>query len=141
MPSAPWVLSLTPPLGTLCSVQWMAVSIHLCICQGLVKPLRRQLSLPSLTSGKEATKPMSFSRQFIQELYNVQKKEECPDLSQSSHFIPSRLLPITPVHVGTVHCLRTTFVTSSDLTLWCICTMQLKVHGYLEGYEEVKCQS
>jgi hypothetical protein len=24
-PSAPWVLSLTPPLGTLCSVQWLAV--------------------------------------------------------------------------------------------------------------------
>ena len=31
-PSAPWVLSLAFPLGTLCSVQWMAVSIHLCIC-------------------------------------------------------------------------------------------------------------
>jgi hypothetical protein len=30
-PSAPWVLSLSPPLGTLCSVQWMAVSIYLCI--------------------------------------------------------------------------------------------------------------
>jgi hypothetical protein len=28
IPSAPWVLSLAPPLGTLCSVQWMAVSIH-----------------------------------------------------------------------------------------------------------------
>jgi hypothetical protein len=26
--SAPWVLSLAPPLGTLCSVQWLAVSIH-----------------------------------------------------------------------------------------------------------------
>ena len=34
---------LTPPLGTPCSVQWMAVSIHLCICQALAKPLRRQL--------------------------------------------------------------------------------------------------
>jgi hypothetical protein len=28
-PSAPWVLSLAPSLGTLCSIQWMAVSIHL----------------------------------------------------------------------------------------------------------------
>lgn len=28
-PSAPWVLSLVPSLGTLCSVQWMAVSIYL----------------------------------------------------------------------------------------------------------------
>jgi hypothetical protein len=32
-PSAPWVLSLASPLGTLCSVQRMAVSIHFCICQ------------------------------------------------------------------------------------------------------------
>ena len=42
-PSAPWVLSLAPSLGTLCSVQWMAVSIHFCICQALAEPLRRQL--------------------------------------------------------------------------------------------------
>ena len=42
-PSAPWVLSLAPSLGTLCSVQWMAVSIHLGICQALSGPLRRQL--------------------------------------------------------------------------------------------------
>jgi hypothetical protein len=30
-PSVPWVLSLALSLGTLCSVQWMAVSIHFCI--------------------------------------------------------------------------------------------------------------
>jgi hypothetical protein len=85
---------------------------------------------------------MSFSRQFIQELNNVQEKEKkCPDLSWPSPFIPSRLLPITPVHLGTVYWLRTTFITSSDLTSWCICAMQLKVYGYLEGYEEVRCQS
>jgi hypothetical protein len=42
-PSAPWVLSLAPPLQTLCSVQWMAVSIHFYICQALAEPLRRQL--------------------------------------------------------------------------------------------------
>jgi hypothetical protein len=35
--------SLTPPLETPWSVQWLAVSIHLCICQALVEPLRRQL--------------------------------------------------------------------------------------------------
>ena len=28
-PSAPWVLFLAPSLVTLCSIQWMAVSIHL----------------------------------------------------------------------------------------------------------------
>ena len=43
-PSAPWVLSLAPSLGTLCSVQWMTVSIYFCICQALAEPLRRQLN-------------------------------------------------------------------------------------------------
>ena len=38
-----WVLSLAPSLGTLCSVQWIAVSIHYCIWQTLVETLRRQL--------------------------------------------------------------------------------------------------
>jgi hypothetical protein len=41
--SAPSVLSLTPPLGSLCSVQWLTVSIHICIVQVLAEPLRRQL--------------------------------------------------------------------------------------------------
>jgi hypothetical protein len=41
--SAPWVLSLVPSLGTLCSVQWMILSIHFCICQALAEPLMRQL--------------------------------------------------------------------------------------------------
>ena len=38
-----WVLSLAPSLGTLCSIQWMTVSIHFCIYQALAEPLRRQL--------------------------------------------------------------------------------------------------
>jgi hypothetical protein len=42
-PSAPSVLSLTLLLGTKCSVQWMATSIHICICQSLAEALRRQL--------------------------------------------------------------------------------------------------
>ena len=42
-PSALWVLSLASPLGTLGSVQCMAVSIHICICQAQPEPLRRQL--------------------------------------------------------------------------------------------------
>ena len=41
--SAPWVLSLTPSLCILCSVQWLAMSIFLCNCQALAEPLRRQL--------------------------------------------------------------------------------------------------
>jgi hypothetical protein len=42
-PSAPSVLSLAPSLGTLCSVQLMAVSIHLCVFQALEEPLRGQI--------------------------------------------------------------------------------------------------
>jgi hypothetical protein len=42
-PSAPSVLFLTPPLGTHCSVQWLAVSICLHIGQALAESLRRQL--------------------------------------------------------------------------------------------------
>jgi hypothetical protein len=42
-PSAPYILSLVPPLGTLCSVQSLAESIHLWIFQALVEPVRQQL--------------------------------------------------------------------------------------------------
>jgi hypothetical protein len=42
-PSVPSVLPLTPPLGSPCSVQWLAVSICICICQALAESLRRQL--------------------------------------------------------------------------------------------------
>jgi hypothetical protein len=42
-PSAPSVLSLTPLLGTPRSAQWSATDLHLCICQALPEPLRRQL--------------------------------------------------------------------------------------------------
>ena len=48
-PSAPLALFLAPSLGTLCLVQWMAVNIHLCICQALVEPLRRQLYQASVS--------------------------------------------------------------------------------------------
>jgi len=41
-PSAPPVHSLTPsPLGSGCSVVWLAVSILICISQALAEPLRR----------------------------------------------------------------------------------------------------
>jgi hypothetical protein len=42
-PSAPSVLSLTPPLGSLCSEQWLAANILLCIYQAVAESLRRQL--------------------------------------------------------------------------------------------------
>ena len=40
---APSVLPLTFPLGSPCSVRWLASSILLCICQALAEHLRRQL--------------------------------------------------------------------------------------------------
>ena len=45
-PSAPSVLSLTPPLGSLCEhrVWWLATSVPICIGQDLAEPLRRQLA-------------------------------------------------------------------------------------------------
>jgi hypothetical protein len=43
IPLATWISSLAPPLGTLCSVQWMAVSLYFCICQALAEPLRIEL--------------------------------------------------------------------------------------------------
>ena len=40
-PLVPSVLSLIPPLGSLCSVRWLAESIFICIDQDLAEPLRR----------------------------------------------------------------------------------------------------
>ena len=37
------VLSLTHPFGNLCSFQWLAVGIHLCICQTVAEPLKKKL--------------------------------------------------------------------------------------------------
>jgi hypothetical protein len=42
-PSTPSIPSPSPPSSTQCSVQGLAVSISLCICQVLTQPLRRQL--------------------------------------------------------------------------------------------------
>ena len=42
-PSTPSFLPLTPPLGSLSSVQWLVVSIRICIGQNPAEPLRRQL--------------------------------------------------------------------------------------------------
>jgi hypothetical protein len=41
-PLVPSVLSLTPPFGDPCSVQWLALSIHFCICQALAESLRSE---------------------------------------------------------------------------------------------------
>ena len=43
VPSAPSVLPLTPPLGSLCSVQRLAASMYICTHQALAEPRGRQL--------------------------------------------------------------------------------------------------
>jgi hypothetical protein len=98
------------------------------------------VSLPSLTSRKEATKPISFSRQFIQELYNVQERKmprplsglRLYPLSSTPHYRgPHRHSSLAQDYIR--HIIRSYVVVH--------CAMQLKVRGYLEGYEEVRCQS
>jgi hypothetical protein len=42
-PSAPSILLRIPPLGSPCSVHWLAASICICISQALAEPLRKQL--------------------------------------------------------------------------------------------------
>jgi hypothetical protein len=48
-PSSHSIVSLTPPLGTPHSVQWLAASIHICIGQNLAEPLRRQPYQPPIS--------------------------------------------------------------------------------------------
>jgi hypothetical protein len=42
IPSAPWVISLAPPLGALLFIQYLTVSIHFCVCQALAYSQKRQ---------------------------------------------------------------------------------------------------
>jgi hypothetical protein len=64
-PSTPTVLSLTPLLRKLCSVQWLAKSICLCISQALAKPLRRQLYRAPVSMHFLATTTVSAFGDFI----------------------------------------------------------------------------
>jgi hypothetical protein len=57
--SAPSILSLTPPLKTPCSVQWLAVGICLCICQALAETLGRQLYQAAVSKHILASKIVS----------------------------------------------------------------------------------
>jgi hypothetical protein len=50
-PSAPWFLSLVSPFRTLWSVQWLAMSLHFCICQTLAEPLSKLLLSSTTVSG------------------------------------------------------------------------------------------
>ena len=64
-PSSPSVLSLTLLFGTPCSVQWLTVSICLCICKALTGPLRRQLYQAPFSMHFLASKRVSGFCKFI----------------------------------------------------------------------------
>jgi hypothetical protein len=68
-PSAPSVLSLTPPLGSLCSVQWLAVSIQLCIWQTLAEPPRRKLYQTAVSKHLFSTPEASQKICWIQSIW------------------------------------------------------------------------
>jgi hypothetical protein len=65
--SAVWILSLDHSLRILCSVQWMAVSIHFCICQALTQPLRRQLYQAPISKHLLASTIVSGFGDFIRD--------------------------------------------------------------------------
>ena len=60
-PSAPSVLPLTPPLGSLCSVWWLAASICICIGQTLAEYLKGQLYQVEPSSLFKETKKFSWA--------------------------------------------------------------------------------
>jgi hypothetical protein len=85
-PSAPSVLPLTPPLGSLCSFRLLAASIHICIGQDLTEPLRRQLY-----------KAPFFKKYF----YYIFSSITFPVLSQKSSIPPPPLLyPPIPIFLA-----------------------------------------
>ena len=49
-PSAPSVLPLALPLGSLGSLRWLAITISICIGQVLVEPLREHIRLQSASA-------------------------------------------------------------------------------------------
>jgi hypothetical protein len=74
-PSAISDFSLTPPLGTPCSVQWLSES--LCICQALAEPLRRQLYQASVSKHFLASAivyPVSYSRELTTSVNSLTMK-------------------------------------------------------------------
>jgi hypothetical protein len=57
--STPSIPSQSPPSGTPSSVQWLAKSFHLCVCQALAEPLRRQPYQASISKHFPASTIMS----------------------------------------------------------------------------------
>jgi hypothetical protein len=67
-PSAPSIPSQIPLLGTECSVQRLAVSIHLCIFQALAEPIRRQ---PYQASISKHLLACTIASRFVDYIWDV----------------------------------------------------------------------
>jgi len=94
-PSSPLVLTLTPQLGTLCSVQWLATSI--CICQALTEPLRWQLYQVPVS--------MHFLASAIVFEFGVCIWDGSPGRAVSGwHFLQSLLHTLSPYFLPSVFC-------------------------------------
>jgi hypothetical protein len=68
-PSAASVISLTPPLESLCSIQRLAASIHVCICQALIELLRRQLYQALVSEHFSASAALFIEDTFFSPFY------------------------------------------------------------------------
>ena len=90
---APLVLSLAPPLRALCSVQWLAESIHLCICQTLAEPLRRQLYKAPVSKHLLASTIVSEFGNCIWDVSPGRAVSGWPSLQSPIHGLSLYLLP------------------------------------------------
>jgi hypothetical protein len=78
-PSALWVLFLAPSLGTLCSVPWMAVSIHVCVCQALAEPLRTKVWIIQSFLEEGTKYPWKeLQRQSVEQRMKEWPPRDCP---------------------------------------------------------------
>ena len=88
--------SLAPSLGTLCSTQWLTVSIHFCICQALAEPHRRQLYQAPVSSLLLATALcLGLVVEVFLSLCSYMKQSFCT-ASQHSGWVSLLSRPITP---------------------------------------------
>ena len=92
--SAPSLLSLTPPFGTLCSVQWLAASICLCICQALAEPLRRHLCQDPVSKHFVASAVVSGFDDCIWDGFPGRKVSGWPFLQSLIHILSLYFLPL-----------------------------------------------
>lgn len=84
--SAPSVFSLTPPLESPCSVQWLAATILICISRALTEPLRRHPYLAPVSKHF-----LALAGQSLDDLFFSPCSTLCPCISSREYFVlPSK---------------------------------------------------